>query len=320
MANYNRGRQGEGRSSSQNRGRYSNDQDFNRGQQSNWDENRYDSDYYNDSGTYRESRNDRNYGNYDQSAKYNQDYDSGYGTGYGSRTSNRGGSYEGGYSNPDYRDSDYNQGYGQGNSRREHYSDRNSDRSRSNFGSSNYGSPNYGTAGNVGYSGSGSSHYSSDFDRYGRGQGNSSLNRFGESSGNFWGNDQGNQQWGNNQSSGEFRGKGPKGYQRSDERIKEDINDRLSDDPSIDASDIEVTVTSGEVTLSGTVQERRDKRRAEDIVEAISGVKNVENRIRLQQESSDTSSRDKNSTNGNSKTNYSTDKNKSKQSSAFSES
>lgn len=80
---------------------------------------------------------------------------------------------------------------------------------------------------------------------------------------------------------GQHRGKGPKGYSRSDERIREDANDRLSDDMFIDASDIEITVNQGEVTLTGTVVERSDKRRAEDIVESISGVKNVENRLRV---------------------------------------
>lgn len=82
-------------------------------------------------------------------------------------------------------------------------------------------------------------------------------------------------------SSGQFRGRGPKGYQRSDDRIKEDINDRLTDDGQLDASEIEVTVEKGEVTLSGSVSERSDKRRAEDIAESISGVNNVENRIRV---------------------------------------
>lgn len=77
------------------------------------------------------------------------------------------------------------------------------------------------------------------------------------------------------------RGKGPKNYNRSDDRIKEDINDRLSDDPFIDASEIEVTVTNGEVTLTGSVDHRSTKRRAEDLAEAVSGVKNVENRIRV---------------------------------------
>jgi osmotically-inducible protein OsmY len=77
------------------------------------------------------------------------------------------------------------------------------------------------------------------------------------------------------------RGRGPKNYQRSDERIKDDINDRLSDDWFIDASDIDVTVQNGEVTLTGTVDERTAKRRAEDIAEAVSGVKHVENRLRV---------------------------------------
>ena len=84
---------------------------------------------------------------------------------------------------------------------------------------------------------------------------------------------------------GEYRGKGPKNYSRSDERIKEDINDRLSDDPFVDASDIDVTVSNGEVTLSGTVDHRSTKRRAEDLADAVSGVKNVENRLRVSQTS-----------------------------------
>lgn len=80
---------------------------------------------------------------------------------------------------------------------------------------------------------------------------------------------------------GPHRGKGPKGYTRSDDRIKEDVNDRLNDDSNLDASDIEVSVTGCEVTLSGTVKNRWEKRRAEDLAEAISGVKNVENRIKV---------------------------------------
>ena len=79
------------------------------------------------------------------------------------------------------------------------------------------------------------------------------------------------------------RGRGPKGYRRSDERIKEDVNDRLSDDYYIDASDVEVMVQNTEVTLTGTVRNRNDKRRAEDIAESVSGVTNVENRLRVKQ-------------------------------------
>ncbi len=81
-----------------------------------------------------------------------------------------------------------------------------------------------------------------------------------------------------------FRGRGPKGYTRSDERIREDVNDRLTDEDSIDASEIEVTVESGEVTLSGSVPDREMKRRVEDLVESLSGVKNVQNNLRVKKD------------------------------------
>jgi len=77
-----------------------------------------------------------------------------------------------------------------------------------------------------------------------------------------------------------YPGRGPKGYRRSDERIKEDVNDRLSEG-YLDATDIEVSVMNAEVTLTGTVNSRSDKRRAEDIAESVAGVTNVENRIRV---------------------------------------
>ena len=80
---------------------------------------------------------------------------------------------------------------------------------------------------------------------------------------------------------GQHRGKGPRNYQRSEERIREDIYNRLSNDDWLDASDIEVQVQGSEVILSGKVNSREDKRRAEDLVESISGVRNVENRIRV---------------------------------------
>jgi hypothetical protein len=77
-----------------------------------------------------------------------------------------------------------------------------------------------------------------------------------------------------------FAGKGPKGYTRSDERIREDVCDRLEASHDIDASDIEVTVSSGEVTLAGSVSERRLKRLAEDIVDDVPGVREVHNQLR----------------------------------------
>lgn len=80
----------------------------------------------------------------------------------------------------------------------------------------------------------------------------------------------------------DHRGKGPSGYTRSDERILEDTCDRLTEDWDLDARNIQVTVNGGEVTLDGTVDDRGAKRRAEDIVQEISGVGHVQNNLRLQ--------------------------------------
>jgi len=84
------------------------------------------------------------------------------------------------------------------------------------------------------------------------------------------------------------RGRGPRNYRRSDERISEDINDRLTEHPYLDASDIEVIVDGGEVTLNGSVESRQAKRLTEDIAESVAGVTNVENRLRVTQGASDT--------------------------------
>lgn len=81
-----------------------------------------------------------------------------------------------------------------------------------------------------------------------------------------------------------FFGKGPKNYVRSDERIREDICDRLTEDPMIDASHVDVEVKNGEVRLIGTVSSRHEKRRAEDLVEDVFGVKDVTNNLRVRRE------------------------------------
>ena len=83
----------------------------------------------------------------------------------------------------------------------------------------------------------------------------------------------------------EHRGRGPRGYTRSDERIREDVNDRLTDDGWLDASDVEVQVSSAEVTLTGEVASRAEKRRAEDIADSVSGVKHVQNNLRIRDRS-----------------------------------
>lgn len=80
---------------------------------------------------------------------------------------------------------------------------------------------------------------------------------------------------------GPHHGRGPRDYRRSDDRIREDVNDRLTDHHHLDASNIEVEVKDGEVTLNGRVEQRGDKRRAEDCAEQVSGVRHVQNNLRV---------------------------------------
>ena len=103
---------------------------------------------------------------------------------------------------------------------------------------------------------------------------------YGQSFNDRWQDSYGGGQ-GNTREPGQFRGRGPKGYRRSDERIREDVCECLTADDHIDASNIDVTVRDCEVTLSGTVSSREAKRRAEDLIERISGVKDVNNSLRV---------------------------------------
>ena len=165
---------------------------------------------------------------------------------------------QGGYGAQGYGSERYSsQGYGSERYGSQHY------------GRQHYGSQRYGTQSREG--------------QYGRvGTGTPQYGTFGASEGGRQGRAW--QEAGTFQESawqrGEHRGKGPKGYKRSDDRIREDVCDRLSDDDELDASEITVTVKGGEVTLEGTVEDRRAKQRAEDLAEAVSGVRDVDNKLR----------------------------------------
>jgi hypothetical protein len=85
---------------------------------------------------------------------------------------------------------------------------------------------------------------------------------------------------------GPYTGQGPMGYHRSDERIREDVCERLTQHGWIDAGKIEVEVSRGEVTLKGSVGSRASKRMAEETAESVSGVLDVQNQIRVNREQS----------------------------------
>jgi hypothetical protein len=79
---------------------------------------------------------------------------------------------------------------------------------------------------------------------------------------------------------GPHRGKGPRGYQRSDDRLKEMLCERLRDDPNIDATDVSVNVESGRVVFEGTVDSRRTRHLIEDVADQF-GVDDVQNNLRV---------------------------------------
>jgi osmotically-inducible protein OsmY len=199
-----------------------------------------------------------------------------------------------GYRSSEYGSQDYGQagqGYGGQGSGGQKYGGQRYEDQR--YGSQGYGNQDYGGQGyrgqgygqsgqSYGQSGQGGQGYGGDQQRWGQsgdfGAGNERLQRVSDGDA-----DRGHFGGGMTRSSGEHRGRGPKNYTRSDDRIREDINDRLGDDSWLDASEIEVQVTSCEVTLTGTVNSRDDKRRAEDVAEQVSGVKHVQNNLRVQQ-------------------------------------
>ncbi|MGH8175809.1 MAG: BON domain-containing protein [Steroidobacter sp.] len=142
--------------------------------------------------------------------------------------------------------------------------------SRENFGQSEYGSQ---------------SGYGRDYGRSDR-QSSGSRSYGGQSSGS--GGDY-RQNWIGGESQqpqrSSFRGRGPKGYERSDERLKELICERLTDDPRIDASEVSIEVNQKVVKLTGTVDDRRTKYEIEDLIEHC-GVQDIDNQLRVQSSSS----------------------------------
>lgn len=221
-------------------------------------------------------------GRYDQDPDFGRrSIGGGYGEGsygeggYGS-SADRGGYGQGGGSEYGYGQGGYGQrGYGQGRSGAS-YGDYDRGMDYGSRGTAGYGGPDYG--GGSGY-GSGSGYGRQGYGGRERGW----WDRATDEVASWMGDEGAEQRRTMDQGRAGHQGRGPKGYTRSDDRIREDVNDRLTDDHRVDAGDIEVTVSNGEVTLTGTVRSRDDKRRAEDIADAVSGVKHVQNNVRVQQ-------------------------------------
>jgi BON domain len=117
---------------------------------------------------------------------------------------------------------------------------------------------------------------SGDYSNYGRSQ-------YGAQSsyGRDYGDDDSNRSGASQEWRESHRGRGPKGYARSDDRLREVICERLTDDPRIDASEIHVEVKEQTVKLTGSVRDRRTKYEVEDLVEHC-GAKDIDNQLRVQ--------------------------------------
>jgi hypothetical protein len=81
---------------------------------------------------------------------------------------------------------------------------------------------------------------------------------------------------------GPYTGRGPRSYMRSDEQLMDEVCERMTEHGFLDASDIDVQVQDGEVTLAGSVPDRRAKRLAEDIADTVYGVQDVHNQLQVQ--------------------------------------
>jgi osmotically-inducible protein OsmY len=178
------------------------------------------------------------------------------------------------------------------------------DRGQSYYGQQGYGGSNYlgqggqqmgEQAGGRGVQGHGGLYGQGGYNEGMYGDRESMQHRYGSQGYQGWGQDQhGQQTYGDGARAGRqgvhqgvhgvqggHRGKGPAGYQRSDDRIRELVCEALTDHDHIDATNIEINVKNGEVTLTGTVEDRRQKRLAEDIVEELAFVKDVLNQLRI---------------------------------------
>ncbi|MBY4896983.1 BON domain-containing protein [Cupriavidus sp. AU9028] len=73
----------------------------------------------------------------------------------------------------------------------------------------------------------------------------------------------------------------PKGYRRTDERICDEVCERLAHARGLDVSEVTVDVGSAIVTLGGTIRDRQAKYRVEEIAAEVAGVDEVINNIRV---------------------------------------
>jgi hypothetical protein len=86
--------------------------------------------------------------------------------------------------------------------------------------------------------------------------------------------------WYDSEAPSGYSGRGPRSYNRPDDSICDEVCERLTYAGDVDATDIDVKVRKGEVILKGNVEDRRQRRMAEDIAHSVSGVMDVRNDLK----------------------------------------
>jgi osmotically-inducible protein OsmY len=79
-----------------------------------------------------------------------------------------------------------------------------------------------------------------------------------------------------------FVGRGPRSYRRTDDKIIDDICERLTRDPRVDATFVEIKTNQGEVTITGVVGSWEEKQWAGEIAADVFGVQCVQNELRIE--------------------------------------
>ncbi|MGH7510307.1 MAG: BON domain-containing protein [Gemmatimonadales bacterium] len=98
----------------------------------------------------------------------------------------------------------------------------------------------------------------------------------------------GEETWGEEQYTAERReeqgrqeARGPRRVRRPDESLARELHEILIRDPELEATEVEVEVEGGAVTLSGVVDGSDARLLAEELVESVPGVREVHNRLRV---------------------------------------
>ncbi len=163
-------------------------------------------------------------------------------------------------------------------------------------GGAGYGNQRYVSEGSgygAGYSGGGQYGTSGGHDSAFAGEGSGRANAWGTTGG--YGDRTADGGYGSRRSGGSYgtqgmmeqkSRKGPKGYQRSDDRLREEVINILINQASFDLDDVEVDVSQGVVKLTGSVPDRQARYEAEELADGLWGVKDVTNNLKVGSERS----------------------------------